>query len=291
MDDVTRVAHEARHVGDHVGDTGGNGLRKPVQNGSARDYGGVQSVARALTLLEIIADLGGEASLTDIAGKAGLNVSTCHHLLSTLVSKGYAARVPNRRSYALGARVLYLSQVCLRQVDLPRRATPFIERINVSTGETIHLAVLQGNSIIKILKRDARHAIRIDSSSLGRTDAAHATATGKAIMAWLPESDIRQMMAEHGMKRFTDKTITDLAPLFDALAGVRRDGYATDREEFVSGVICVAAAIQDHAGAVIGAIGASTPTMRASDQHLALIRDEVIAAARALSTELGATSV
>ena len=152
---MTRIARDTRLNGDAP-------VRRPSQGGSAREYGGVQSVARALTLLEIIADLGGEASLTDIAGKAGLNVSTCHHLLSTLVSKGYAARVPNRRSYALGARILYLSQVCLRQVDLPRRATPFIERINVSTGETIHLAVLQGNSVIKVLKRDARHAIRVD---------------------------------------------------------------------------------------------------------------------------------
>lgn len=282
MDDVARVAREAQAEG--------NGSRKPLQGGSAREYGGVQSVARALTLLEIIADLGGEASLTDIAGKAGLNVSTCHHLLSTLVSKGYAARVPNRRSYALGARVLYLSQVCLRQVDLPRRATPFIERINVNTGETIHLAVLQGNSIVKILKRDARHAIRVDSASTGRSDSAHATATGKAILAWLSQDDIEQMIAEHGMKRFTDRTITDLPTLFDELSHVRRDGYSTDREEFINGVICVAAAIRDHAGAVVGSIGASTPAMRASDQHLTLIREEIIAAARALSVELGATA-
>lgn len=281
MDDVTQVARETRN--------GGNGLRKPPQSGSAREYGGVQSVARALTLLEIIADLGGEASLTDIAGRAGLNVSTCHHLLSTLVTKGYAARVPNRRSYALGVRVLYLSQVCQRQVDLPRRATPFIERINVSTGETIHLAVLQGSSIIKILKRDARHAIRIDSASVGRSDAAHATATGKAILAWLPQDDVVQVTAEHGMKRFTDKTIIDLPSLLDELSLVRREGYAMDREEFIDGVICVAAAIRDRAGSVIGSIGASTPAMRASEQHLTHMRQEVMAAARALSTELGAS--
>jgi IclR family acetate operon transcriptional repressor len=265
-------------------------VRKPSTPGNAREYGGVQSVARALTLLEIIADLGGEASLTDIAGKAGLNVSTCHHLLATLVTKGYAARVPNRRSYALGARVLYLSQVCLRQVDLPRRATPFIDRINLSTGETIHLAILQGNSVIKVLKRDARHAIRVDSASLGRSDAAHATATGKAIMAWLSQDDVNQMLTEHGMKRFTDHTITDIPALLDELSHVRRDGYSMDREEFIPGVICVAAAIRDHAGAVLGAIGASTPAMRANEQHLALVRNEVMSAARAVSLELGAAA-
>lgn len=278
---MTRIARDTRMNGDAS-------VRRPSKPANAREYGGVQSVARALTLLEIIADLGGEASLTDIAGKAGLNVSTCHHLLSTLVSKGYAARVPNRRSYALGARVLYLSQVCLRQVDLPRRATPLIERINVSTGETIHLAILQGNSVIKVLKRDARHAIRVDSASLGRSDAAHATATGKAIMAWMSQDDVNQMLVEHGLKRFTDNTITEVPALLDELSHVRRDGYSMDREEFIPGVICVAAAIRDHAGAVLGAIGASTPAMRASDQHLALVRNEVMSAARALSVDLGA---
>ena len=86
----------------------------------------------------------------------------------------------------------------------------------------------------------------------------------------MSQDDVNQVVAEHGMKRFTDKTITELPALFDELSHVRRDGYSIDREEFISGVICVAAAIRDHAGAVLGAIGASTPAMRASEQHLAL---------------------
>ena len=87
----------------------------------------------------------------------------------------------------------------------------------------------------------------------------------------------------HGMKRFTDNTITDFPALIESLRVVRRNGYAIDREEFLPGVICVGAAIRDQAGTVIGAISASTPTMRASDEHVALMRDEIVAAdARAL---------
>jgi IclR family acetate operon transcriptional repressor len=280
VDDTTRVVRQARAAREepaHVRPKSG-----------AREAGGVQSVARALTLLEIIADLGGEASLGDIAEKASLNVSTCHHLLSTLVSKGYAARGVNRRSYALGARILYLSNICLRQVDLPRRATPFVDRLNFSTGETVHLAVLQGNNVIKVLKREARYPIRVDSEALGRSDAAHATSTGKAILAWLSDDEVAQFVAERGMKRFTERTITDLRKLIEELAHVRRDGFALDREEFIPGVICFAVPIRDHAGAVLGAIGVSTLTMRATEQHLALIRNELMSAARALSAELGA---
>src|SRR3954452_23729350 len=101
----------------------------------------IQSVDRAITLLEAIAEAGGECSLTELSHRTQLNISTCHHLLSTLVQRGYVAKVPVRRSYALGARILYLSNACLRQVDLPQRAAPFIEQINEKTGETVHLAV------------------------------------------------------------------------------------------------------------------------------------------------------
>lgn len=247
----------------------------------------IQSVDRALGLLEALAEAGGEAALTELSRRTSLNISTCHHLLSTLVNWGYVAKVPGRRSYALGARVLYLGQACLRQVDLPRRAQPYIDRINAVTGETVHLAVLQSDNIVTLLKREARHAVRVDTGVLGKSDAAHATAAGKAMLAWLPEDQIRRILSLQGMQRFTDRTITDIAVFIEELRLVRRNGHAMDREEFQPGVICVGSAIRDHAGAVVGAISASTPTMRANDDHLALMRSEVIAATTALSAELG----
>jgi IclR family transcriptional regulator, acetate operon repressor len=117
-------------------------------------------------------------------------------------------------------------------------------------------------------------------------DAPHATSVGNAIMAWLPEDEMRRIVA-HGMKRFTDNTITDFPALIESLRVVRRNGYAIDREEFLPGVICVGAAIRDQAGTVIGAISASTPTMRESEEHVALMRDEINAATRTLSAEFG----
>ncbi len=106
-------------------------------------------------------------------------------------------------------------------------------------------------------------------------------------MAWLPEAEIQRMVA-HGMKRFTAKTIAEYPALMDDLRLVRRDGFATDNEEFLDGVICIGAAIRDQVGTVIGAISASTPTMRATEEHLNLMRSEIVAAARALSAEFGA---
>jgi IclR family acetate operon transcriptional repressor len=203
------------------------------------------------------------------------------------VQRGFVTKGLGRRGYALGARILYLSHACL-QVDLPRRAQSALDRINQATGETVHLAALQGEEIVTVLKREARHAVRVDAGPLGASDAAHATATGKAMLAWLPEDEIRRIVTTQGMTKFTPRTITDFAELIEDLRLVRRKGFALDREEFQPGVVCVGAAIRDHSGAVVGSISASTPTMRANDEHLALMRDEVIAATRALSAELGA---
>jgi IclR family acetate operon transcriptional repressor len=245
----------------------------------------IQSVDRALFLLETIAEAGGEATLTDLANRTGLNISTCHHLLATLIQRGFAAKVPGRRLYALGARILYLGHACL-QVDLPRRAQPYLEAINRATGETVHLAALQGDSIVTLAVREARHAVRVDTGRTGKIEGPHATSIGKAILAWLPEDEMRRILA-NGMKRYTENTITEFPALLESLRHVRRNGYSIDREEHLPGVFCVGAAIRDHVGTVIGAISASTPTMRANDEHIALMREEIVNATRALSAEFG----
>jgi IclR family acetate operon transcriptional repressor len=258
---------------------------RPLRTRADGERHSIQSVDRALFLLETIAEAGGEATLTDLATRTGLNISTCHHLLATLIQRGFAAKVPGRRLYALGARILHLGHACL-QVDLPRRAQPYLEAINRATGETVHLAALQGDAVVTLAVREARHAVRVGTGKVGKLEAPHATSVGKAIMAWLPENEIHRILS-NGMKRCTDHTITDVPALLESLRTVRRNGYAIDREEHLPGVICVGAAIRDQAGTVIGAISASTPTMRADEEHITLMRDEINAATRALSAEFG----
>ncbi len=263
-----------------------NGSPAPSGRGPG-ERNSIQSVDRALMLLEAIAEAGGETTLTELSIRTELNISTCHHLLATLLKWGYVAKVPGRRSYALGGRILHLGSACLRQVDLPRRAERFLDRINSATGETVHLAVLQGDNIVTLAKREARHAVRAEAGAVGKSDAPHATATGKAMLAWLPEEEMRRVLELKGMTPFTENTITDIPTLIEELRHVRRNGFSLDREEYQPGVVCVGAAIRDHAGAVVGALSASAPSMRAAEEHISLMRDEVVSAARALSAELG----
>jgi IclR family acetate operon transcriptional repressor len=262
---------------------GGAGRSKSTRTA---DRHSIQSVDRALLLLETIAEMGGEATLTELAARAGLNISTCHHLLATLIKRNFATKVPGRRLYALGGRIMHLGHACL-QVDLPRRAQPYIERINRETGETVHLAALQGEAIVVLACREARHAVRVETAKLGKIPAPHAQSIGKSILAWLPENEIHRLLAD-GMKRYTPETVTDFPALIESLRQIRRSGFAFDREEYLPGVYCIGAAIRDQNGTVVGAISASMPSMRANDEHVARVRDEVLAGARALSAEFGA---
>jgi IclR family acetate operon transcriptional repressor len=257
-----------------------------AKTAAARRRDSVQSVERALALVDVLARSAGSLQLTELAQQAQLNISTGHHLLATLVKWGYVARSPGRR-YALGARGLHLAQAFLKQVDLPRRAQPHVDRIGEATGETVRLAVLQGDAVVTLLKREGRHAVRVGTGAVGSVDAAHATALGKAMLAWLPEHEIRRILATRGMAAFTPNTFTDADLMIEELRLVRRHGHAVDREEYQPGVTCVGAAVRNHLGTVVGAISASAPASRANDAHLALMRDSVIGAARALAAEFG----
>lgn len=247
----------------------------------------IQSVSRALHLLELISELGGQATLSVLAKRAGLNVSTSHHLLATLVACGYVARAGARGGYYLGSKILQLSTARVRQAGLIDVAAPYLRKLNEETGETVHLATLQGEDLVTLTKLEAHHSLRVDAGTVGKSDAAHATATGKAILAWVPERQMLRVLAGKGMTRFTDNTITDVSGLIEELRSVRRNGFAVDREEFQAGVICVGAAVRDHTGGVIGSISVSTPTLRANDTYLETITGLLKQATRALSEEFG----
>lgn len=247
----------------------------------------IQSVERALDLLDILADATTELPLNEVASRAGLNPSTCHHLLATLVGRGYVGRSPYSRNYFLGPRVTELSQLRLKQFSLADIAMPELRRLNMETREGVHLAAMQGYALVTLAKLEARLPVRVGSDDTGKTYAAHATATGKAILAWLPEAEIARVMADTGLPRFTDKTHSAIADVMEDLRLVRRNGYSVDREEFQPGVICYGAAIRDHAGAVIGSVSCSMPSIRAQGDHEENVKQSVMRCAAAISDRFG----
>jgi len=246
----------------------------------------IQSVERALSLLELLAEATDGVRLNDISSTLNLNVSTCHHLLRTLMDRGYVAQSGKDRAYFLGNKVSELSGSRMRQFNLADVAMADLRGLNKRTGETVHLTVWRGDELVTIAVLDSHHAVRVVSGPSGKAEAVHATATGKAILAWLPEPEADRIIARSGMTRFTDNTITDHDKLVEEFRHVRRNGFAVDHEEFQPGVICIGAAIRDHAGAVIGSFSCSLPTMRADETYLRSVEAEVKAVARAISDKL-----
>lgn len=247
----------------------------------------IQSVERALTIMETLALSRGGMSLQTLSAETGLNASTCHHLLVTLAHRGYVSQDRRTKEYALGNKIIELSEARVRQIDIVRLVMPVLARLNEATGEAVHLAAMQGRELVTLARLDTRHAVKVDSAGIGKSGAAHATATGKAILAWLPEDEIRAILAASGMKAYTEDTIRSPDELIGQFALVRRHGYAFDREEFQPGVTCVGTAIRDHSGAVVASLGVSIPTMRAVEGTLDEIKEKVKAAAAEASRELG----
>ena len=248
----------------------------------------IQSVDRALDILEALARHG-KMSLSELSLKTGLNVSTCHHLVGTIGRRGYITQDAESRRYSLGSKIFQLSEARASQINLIELATPFLTRLNRKTGEAVHLVVIEGTELITVAKLPSPHAVRVDSAT-GRSDAPHATAAGKAILAWLPSIRIDEIVDARGMERFTAETITSRRALIEELRLVRRYGYSEDREEFQPGVHCIGAAIRSHKGAVIGSISLSIPTMRVSADVLARARKEIMATAQDVTRELGSNT-
>ena len=174
----------------------------------------IQSVDRAVSLLEAIAEAGGECTLTELSHRTKLNISTCHHLLSTLVSPRLcgegagAALLRARRAHPL-------SQQCLPAAGRPAGARRAVHREDQRADRRDRASRGAAGRRDDEVAEPSRHAVRVDTGTLGQTDAAHATATGKAMLAWLPEDDMRRVLA-HGMTRFTPKTITEWPGLIEA---------------------------------------------------------------------------
>ncbi|MFI9077248.1 MULTISPECIES: IclR family transcriptional regulator [Streptomyces] len=221
--------------------------------------GGVQSLERAFDLLERMADAGGEVGLSELSSSSGLPLPTIHRLMRTLVACGYVRQQPNRR-YALGPRLIRLGESASRL--LGTWARPFLARLVEETGETANMALLDGDEIVYVAQVPSRHAVRM-FTEVGRRVLPHSTGVGKALLAHHSPEEVRALLGRTGMPAATEKTITDPDRFLDALADVRRLGYAVDDNEQEIGVRCLAVPVPNSPTSA--AISISGPTGRVSE--------------------------
>ncbi len=214
----------------------------------------VQSVARAANLLNEIANHGaGGLSVTEIAERLGVAKSTALALARTLSAAGLLRGVDPGPRYVLGLNLLRLGDLVGQQTSIAELGLPTLRDLSTVTGMTSRLAMNEAGYPVFLERIDGEGSIRFHAP-LGQREEPHATAAGKAILAHLPEVDVRLLIGEAGMARYTPKTLTDVESLLRELERVRSEGYAMDDEEEAEGVFCVGSAFFDHQGHCAGAL-------------------------------------
>lgn len=239
----------------------------------------VQSLTRAFDLLELLADAGGEAGLSELAAASGLPLPTIHRLMRTLVARGYVRQEPSRR-YALGPRLIRLGESASRLLGAWSR--PYLAELVELTGETANLALREGDEVVYVAQVPSRHPMRM-FTEVGRRVHMHCTAVGKAILAQLPPAEVDQLLARTGLPACTPNTLTDAALLVRELDRVRASGSAADFGEQEIGVSCIAVPLRG--APAVAALSVSGPEARLTPQT----RDGIAAALQRMADELSAS--
>jgi IclR family transcriptional regulator, acetate operon repressor len=240
---------------------------------------GVQSLDRALLLLEKLADAGGSQRLAELELATGLPLPTVHRLLQSLMHNGYVRQEASRR-YTLGPRLIRLGESASRA--LGAWARPHLAGLVSEIGETANMAVLEGDAVVYVAQVPSAHSMRM-FTEVGRRVPAHCTGVGKALLSQLPSDAVRELLTRTGMPAQTPRTITDPEDFIAELAQVRRKGHAVDEGEQEVGVRCVAVPVR---GALTPlGISVSGPAPRMTEELVARAVPLLHQAADRLSSE------
>lgn len=247
----------------------------------------IQAIERAVAILNTFSAEEPELGVTELADRLELHKSTVHRFLVNLEAAGLVERNRHTSRYRLGLRIFELGGLVLQQMNLWDEALPFLEGLVRDSGETGHLAVLDGGEAVYIEKVEARRALRIPSA-IGRGYPAHATSLGKVLLAHLESTARDALIDERGLHRCAPNTITDPGLLRDELMKIRLQGYAVDDEEYEEGLRCIGAPIVGHTGQIVAAMGIGGPVTRVTPTRVDELAELVMAAAGSLSRRMGA---
>lgn len=247
--------------------------------------GGVQSVDRALYVLELLARRG-EAGVTELASDIGVHKSTVSRLLAALEERELVEQAFERGKYRLGFGILRLANAVSGRLDVTRQGREVCERLALEVGETVNIAVLRSEYAVNVDQARGPSAIGTHNW-VGELTPLHATSSGKVLLAFMSADARRDLVTRAGLQRFTEHTITSPEKLEAQLRDVTRDGYVVTLEELEEGLNAVAAPIRDHVGGVIAALSVSGPAYRLTVERAREIAPTVIAAADDVSRRMG----
>ncbi|CAL9364830.1 IclR family transcriptional regulator [Streptomyces sp. enrichment culture] len=247
--------------------------------------GGVQSVDRAISVLEILAQRG-EAGVSEVAAEIDVHKSTAFRLLGALEARGLVEQAGERGKYRLGFGIVRLAGAVTGRIDITQQGRPVCERLAEEIGETVNIAVRQEHYAINLYQVRGRAAVTAHNW-VGQLTPLHATSSGKIMLAHLPAKERSALLSESGLKKLTPHTITAKSKLEKNLELARERGYAWTLEELEIGLHAMAAPVRDRDGEVVAAISASGPAYRFTEERMHELAPVLVKGAQEISHRMG----
>ncbi|PVY97057.1 IclR family transcriptional regulator [Actinomycetospora cinnamomea] len=251
---------------------------------AAEKTSAVQSVDRAITILEIAAARG-EVGITEVADELDVHKSTASRLVAALQQRHLLEQRSERGKYALSYGIVRLAAATTGRLDVARLGQPVCQRLAESLGETVNIAVTDGEVGITVAQEYGTATIT-SQNWVGRRSPLHATSAGKVLLAWMPEDERRPVLRRR-LTRYTDDTITGTAALRAELARVLDEGHARSFEELEVGMHAVAVPVFSADGTVGAALSATGPAYRLARRRARAIVGDLREGAAELSAKLG----
>jgi IclR family acetate operon transcriptional repressor len=264
--------------------------RNPPSRGRGDDEtskgAAVQSVDRALALMETLGEDEEGYRLTDLAIRAGLSPSTAHRLLTTLAERRFVEFDPSDGKWHVGRAAFAVGSTFVRRRNFVAASLPFLRRLRDLTQETANLGVADDGEVVVLTQVESRQITRAITKVGGRAPMV-TSGLGKAILATYSDDEIAEIIRRHGMRRATPQSLIRASELMRALQAVRGAGYAVDDEEQQTGLRCVASVVYSVSGEALAAISVSGLASRVGKARVAELGRLVSEVARELTTALG----
>ncbi len=247
--------------------------------------GGVQSVDRAITVLQILARTGG-AGVSEIAEEMGVHKSTASRLLSALDVRGMAQQDHDRGKYHLGFEILRLASSIPGRLSVAFEARPFLNALAARFQETVNLAVLRSNFAVNVDQAMGPSSLAT-YDWIGSLTPLHATSSGKILLAYLETAERDHILKGTGLPAFTANTVTSRHALEKQLKAAAAAGFATTYDELEVGMSAIAVPVRDHRGVVIAAVSISGPAFRFDPEKLPGLLEELKQTGQLISERMG----
>ena len=247
----------------------------------------VQALDRAFAVLDLLGESETPLGLAQVASSLQLHKSTAHRFLMVLERHHMVERTSGGK-FRLGLRLFDYGNRAIEQYDFRERAQPHLRRLVSETEETAHLCILEQARVIYIDKIEPARSVRM-ITRIGSSNSVHCTSVGKAILAFLPEERIAEIIRRTRFERHTNRTITNADALRAEIEKTRRRGYAVDDEELEEGLRCIAVPLLDAQRFPVAAISVSGPSFRVTAQKLPSIANHLLHCVRSISQDMGFT--